>query len=385
MEETTPQILEIGLLLLGAVAAGWVARRIGLPAIVGYLLLGVAVSPFTPGAVAERHQLALFADVGVVLLLFEVGIEIDIATLRREQAALLAVAPIQVALTTVVAGAVFAVAGLSLVAALTIGLCIAMSSSIVIVNITRSRRRVPDRSTELALLGWSVLQDLTGVALAAVLLGALGVGDASHVVIALGGLVAFGILAVVVARILPAILHGLREEHDLLLIASVATGLALAGAGAFVFGVPLALAAFVGGLAISDDSGAPEVRRRLLPFRDLFAVLFFVALGSLIDPSAISGGIGWLALILGLIVVAKVGVAYVLARAARLDDRPARLTVGLGQIGEFSFVLAAADLAAGEIPEELFVAVVVAVTVSIAVSSVVSRWKRLGPALLAAA
>jgi CPA2 family monovalent cation:H+ antiporter-2 len=383
MEETTPQILEIGLLLLGAVAAGWVARRIGLPAIVGYLVLGIAVSPFTPGFVAERHQLALFADVGVVLLLFEVGIEIDIATLRREQGALLAVAPIQVILTTAVAGAAFALAGLGVVAALTIGLCVAMSSSIVVVNITRSRRRVPDPATELALLGWSVLQDLTGVALAAVLLGALG-GEGRSVALALGGLVAFGVVAVVVARIVPTILHGLREEHDLLLIASVATGLALAGAGAYAFGVPLALAAFVGGLAISEDPDAAEVRTRLLPFRDLFAVLFFIALGSLIDPAAIGGGLGWLALVLGLIVVAKVGVAYVLARFASLEVRPLRLAVGLGQIGEFSFVLASAALAAGVIPNELFVAIVVAVTVSIAASSVAARAPALGPAQAAA-
>lgn len=383
MAETTPGIFEIGLLLLGAVAAGWAARRIGLPAIVGYLVLGIVVSPFTPGFVAERHQLALFADVGVVLLLFEVGIEIDIATLRREQGALLAAAPAQVLVTMLVSAAAFTLAGLGAVAALTIGLCVAMSSSVVIVNITRSRRRVPDPQSELALLGWSVLQDLAGVALAAVLLGALG-GEGRSVAAALGGLIAFGVLAVVVARLLPIALRALHGEHDLLLIASVATGLALAGAGAYLFGVPLALAAFVGGLAISENPDAAEVRTRLLPFRDLFAVLFFVALGSLIDPAAIGGGLGWLALILGLIVVAKVGVAYAIARAARLDVRPLRLAVGLGQIGEFSFVLAAAALAAGAIPNELFVAIVVAVTVSIAVSSVVSRAPRLGPARVAA-
>src|SRR3972149_9330820 len=90
METTAQPILEIGVVLLAAAALGWFARRVGLPAVVGYLLLGVVVSPFTPGYVADRHQIQLLADLGVVLLLFEVGIEVDLARIRREQRGLLA-------------------------------------------------------------------------------------------------------------------------------------------------------------------------------------------------------------------------------------------------------------------------------------------------------
>src|SRR3954469_14578525 len=107
MPETGPAILEIGVVLLAAAAAGWTARRIGLPAIVGYLAVGLAISPFTPGYVADRHQLQLLADVGVVLLLFEVGIEVDIDRLRREHEALIWIAPAQTVLSTVIAGAAF--------------------------------------------------------------------------------------------------------------------------------------------------------------------------------------------------------------------------------------------------------------------------------------
>ena len=92
-------------------------------------------------------------------------------------------------------------------------------------------------------------------------------------------------MTLLVARVLPAILRALHDEHDLFLITSVATGLTLAGIGAVVFGVPLALAAFVGGLAVTDSREAAEARRRLLPFRDVFAVLFFVAIGTLVDPA----------------------------------------------------------------------------------------------------
>src|SRR5229473_3546101 len=104
--ETAPAILEIGLVLLLAVAAGWLARRLGLPAVIGYLIVGVIVSPFTPGYVADRRQLQVLADVGVVLLLFEVGIEIDPVRLVRNRTAVLWTAPLQVLVTTlVVAGA----------------------------------------------------------------------------------------------------------------------------------------------------------------------------------------------------------------------------------------------------------------------------------------
>jgi CPA2 family monovalent cation:H+ antiporter-2 len=258
------------------------------------------------------------------------------------------------------------------VTALLVGLCVALSSSVVIVNITKSRRRTTDRTTEQALLGWSALQDTTGVAIAAVLLALLGVGGRPLDQAAIG-LVAFLVLAVVVARVLPIILRALRSEHDLFLIVAVASGLALAGVGSTTFGVPLALAAFVGGLAVTESPEAAEARRRLLPFRDLFAVLFFVAIGTLIQPDALLRGIGWLALFLVLIVVAKIAIVYGLARAARLPARPLQLAIGLGQIGEFSFVLGSAAVAADAITDETYVALVAAVALSIAVSTVVVR------------
>jgi CPA2 family monovalent cation:H+ antiporter-2 len=370
--ETAPAILEIGLLLLGATVFGWTARRLGLPAVVGYLALGLAVSPFTPGYVADRAQLQLLADLGVVLLMFEVGIEVDLPRLRREHGGLLWAAPLQVLGTTLVAGGVVWAAGVAPIPAAVVGLSVALSSSVVIVNITRSKRRTTDRPTESALLGWAVLQDVTAVALASILLAALGAGD-RPLALALGGLIAFGVVALVVAWILPRILVRLGDQHDLFLITSVASGLALAGLGTVVFGVPLAVAAFVGGLAITEDPTSAEARGRLLPFRDLFAVLFFVAIGTLVNPDNLAAGLPWLGLILGLIVVAKVGVAYVLARVARITTRPLQLAIGLGQIGEFSFVLASALVAGGDIGDDLYVALLAAVAVSIAASTVLVR------------
>ena len=333
----------------------------------------MVVSPFTPGYVADGDQLQLLADLGVVLLLFEVGIEVDLLRIRSEQRGLIAAGPIQAIATTAISGVALYVAGLEPIPAALIGLSIALSSSVVIVNITKSRRRTTDRATEQALLGWSALQDSTGVAVAAVLLALLGTSARPLGQAALG-LVAFLALAIAVARLLPVVLKALRSEHDLFLIVSVASGLALAGVGSATFGVPLALAAFVAGLAVAESPEAAEARRRLLPFRDLFAVLFFVAIGTLIQPGAVIRGIGWLALFLALIVVGKVAVVYGLARAAKLPARPLQLAIGLGQIGEFSFVLGSAALAAKAIGDEVYVALVAAVAISIGVSTIAVRF-----------
>ena len=373
MDAQTTPILEIGLILLAAVAAGWIARRLHLPAIVGYLAVGLGFSPFTPGYVADHEQLELLADVGVVLLLFEVGIEVDLGRLRRDHGAVLLVAPVQVVVSTAIAGIVFLVAGLEPIAAALVGLCVALSSSVVIVNITLSRRRTTDRPTEESLLGWAVMQDLVGVGLAAILISLMDARNRSLGEAALG-LAGFALVAVLAARLLlPWVLSRLHDEHDLFLITSVGSGLAVAGLGAALFGVPLALAAFVGGLAVTESHEASEARRRLRPFRDVFAVLFFVAIGTLIDPSKLGQAAPWIALLLGLVVIAKVLLSWVLARVAKLDARPLQLAVGLGQIGEFSFVLASIALAAGTIDGVLFTAVIAAVALSIAASSIAVR------------
>ena len=372
METTTLPIFELGVLLLVAALAGWLARRLRLPAIVGYLAVGVLVSPFTPGYVADHEQLQLLADVGVVLLLFEVGIEVDVARLRREHGQLLWAAPLQTVITAAIATAAATLAGLPPFGAGAVGLGVAMSSSVVIVNITRSRRRTTTPETEEVLLGWSVLQDITGVALAVVLLAVFGAA-ARPPLEAFAGLIGFAVLAVVAGLVLARVLRRLRPEHDLFLIVSVATGLALAGAGAVIAGIPLALAAFVAGLAVAESPESAEARRRLLPFRDVFAVLFFVAIGTLIDPDAFGRGLGWLALIVGLVVGAKVLVAYLLARAARLRGEPAQIGVGLGQMGEFSFVLGSAAAATGAIGPEVYAAILGAVVVTIIGSTVLVR------------
>jgi CPA2 family monovalent cation:H+ antiporter-2 len=372
VDRTAPAILELGLLLLLAALAGRGARAVGLPAVVGYLAVGVLVSPFTPGYVANREQLQVLADVGVVLLLFEVGIEINPMRLAREARRLLVLAPIQVIVTWALSAAACLALGLGIAGAAMIGLSIAMSSSVVVVNITRSRRRTTDRATDEVLLGWSLIQDLVGVSGALVMVVLLGVSGRSGPV-AVAGVVAFAVLAAVAAFALPWLLRLLQTEHDLFLLVSVAGGLLVAGVGSRYFGIPLALAAFVAGLVITESPVAAEARQRLLPFRDLFAVMFFVALGTVFDPAALTGAVPWIATFIALVLVAKAFVVWLMARVARLHANHLQLAIGLGQVGEFSYVLGALALSAGLVSAQVSSALVATVVASIAVSSILVR------------
>ena len=370
MELTTPGVFELGLVLLLAALAGWLARFMRLPAVVGYLAIGLVLSPFTPGYVADRGQLAFLADVGVVLLLFEVGMEIDLARVRRDHGPIAWLAPLQVLVTTGVATAALVLAGVSPLGAMLVALGIAMSSSVVIVNITRSRRRTTDPATEQVLLGWSVFQDITGVGLAVIVLAVAG-GQSRPIAEIVAGVAAFVALTIAAAWALPRVLRAIEAE-DLLLIVSVGVGLAIAGFGSAVAGIPLALAAFAAGLVIEGPE-AVAVRRRLLPFRDVFAVLFFVLLGTLIDPASLARGAGWLALLVILVIGAKSLVVAQFARIGRLRADWRQLAIGLGQAGEFGFVLASAGLALGLIAPDLYAAVLGTVVATIVGSTVLVR------------
>lgn len=380
MEEGGAAILEIGGILLVASLAGWLARRAHLPAVVGYLLVGLLVSPFTPGYVANHSHVEFLANIGVVLLLFEVGIEVDPIKVRKESGYLLWAAPLQTLVTTGLTTAVFIAFGMATHAALLLGLAIAFSSSVVVVNITRSRRRTTNEATEEAMIGWSVVQDLAGVLLTAVALAVIGFESRTPAAILLG-LAGFGLIAVASAWLLPRILQRVVGDGDLFLMLSVGAGLALAGLGATFFGVPLALAAFLAGLAVAESPVAAEARRQLLPFRDLFAVMFFVAIGTLIDPSHLAGALPWLGLAIGCLVVYKSAVVYVLARLVRpAGVRLAQLAIGLGQVGEFSFVVGSIGVAASIIDPAAYSGLLLTMVVTICLSAVLARVAHRRPA-----
>jgi CPA2 family monovalent cation:H+ antiporter-2 len=370
--ETAPLVLNIGVVLGAAATMGLAARKVGLPSVIGFLATGLLVSPFTPGFVADNSQLALLADIGIVLLLFEVGIELDLRKLGREQRALLWGVPAQMGFGLVVGTPIFLLLGIPIFGALLLSLSIAMSSSVVIVNITRSPRRRTDTSTEEALLGWSLIQDLIGVAAAAVILTLFGTAEKS-LFISIGGLFAFGAIAIVSSKILPRVLRAVRWDRDLFLIYSVSFGLVLAALGTVVFDIPMALAGFVAGLAINQSRDTEEVRKAILPFRDLFAVLFFVVVGTLIAPGAVIDAAPFAGLIILLMVILKTLPTILLARWGKMKVKKSLLGIGVSQIGEFSFVLGSLAFSQEVITSSQYTGVLLAVVISITGSTILVR------------
>jgi CPA2 family monovalent cation:H+ antiporter-2 len=370
--ETAPLVLNIGVVLGAAATMGLAARKVGLPSVIGFLATGLLVSPFTPGFVADNSQLALLADIGIVLLLFEVGIELDLRKLGREQRALLWGVPAQMGFGLVVGTPIFLLLGIPIFGALLLSLSIAMSSSVVIVNITRSPRRRTDTSTEEALLGWSLIQDLVGVAAAAVILTLFGTAEKS-LFISIGGLFAFGAIAIVSSKILPRVLRAVRWDRDLFLIYSVSFGLVLAALGTVVFDIPMALAGFVAGLAINQSRDTEEVRKAILPFRDLFAVLFFVVVGTLIAPGAVIDAAPFAGLIILLMVILKTLPTILLARWGKMKVKKSLLGIGVSQIGEFSFVLGSLAFSQEVITSSQYTGVLLAVVISITGSTILVR------------
>ena len=371
MEQAVP-VLEIGVVLLVAGLVGVVARRLGFPAVVGYLAVGLFVGPLTPGYVADKHQIEVLADIGVVLLLFEVGIELDLRSLAKEPRGILLAVPLQVAIITALGAAVVVALGGPLLGGITLGLVAALSSSVVVVNITRSRKRTTDPATERAMVVWAILQDAVTLVAATALTVLLAPSGESPLV-ALARAAAFVALATMMQGwLVPRLLAAVKDQPDSFLILAVSAALATAGVGAVIFSVPVALAAFVAGVLFSIRPIAQEARREVLPFRDLFAVMFFVAIGTLVDPRAVAAEPGWLVVFLGLVVL-KVVVVAALSALFGVPSRKLQLGVGLGQIGEFSFVVLGLGVSAGVVSAGQSSAALAAAALTIAASAVGAR------------
>lgn len=365
--------LEIGTLLFVAAGAGAVSRRIGLPAVVGYLTVGLAVGPFTPGFVVDPVRVQLLANIGAVLLLFEVGLDTDVRGLLRVGPLLLSVVVGQVLVTIATTIGILTASGSSVASAAVIGLALATSSTVVAVNITRSRRRTIDDASGRVMVLWSVVQDLLTIPAIAILGAMVGGGPDLDLALALAKAALFvAVAAVVGTAILPPVLHRVAGERDTFLVMVVATAIVTAGIGALVFGVPLALAAFIVGLAIRYRRESGEARREILPFRDLFAILFFVAVGTLIDPAALLRDTVWI--LIAALVGLKGLTVWALARTTRAAPRPLQISVGLSQIGEFSFVVLSLGLAVGTIDRGQYSAVLAVAVASIAISTIAARW-----------
>lgn len=369
-------ILDLGLAVAAALIGGAIAVRFRQPAIVGYLIAGIAIGPSTPGFVGDVERIGVLADVGVVLLLFALGVEFSIRELRAIRRLALPGGIAQITIVLVVGAAVMLVLGSDLREALVVGMCLSISSTLVVLKTLLDRGEL-DSLHGKAAIGWTIVQDIATIVFI-VSLPPLAGGDlVGPFVIAIVKAVVFLVLAYVVGtRLFPWIFATVARlgSNELFLMAVVATALLTAFVSSAVFGLSLALGAFVAGLVVSDSDLSHQVAAEVIPFRDLFAVLFFVSVGMLVDPGALVADAGLVAVLVVLAVAGKGLLTAALGRALGLPSRSAVLLgATMAQVGEFSFILAENGLDLQLMDERAYNLVLGTAVVSILVGSLATR------------
>lgn len=366
-------ILDLGFAVAGALLAGAVAVRLRQPPIVGYLLAGIAIGPFTPGFVGDVERIAELADIGVILLLFALGVEFSIRELKDIRRIALPGGIAQIVIVLVVGAATMLLFGSDLREALVIGACVSISSTLVILKTLIDRGEL-DSLHGRAAIGWSIVQDIATIVFIVTLPPlALGSDFIVPIEIALAKAAAFLILAYVVGtRLLPWLFGSVARlgSNELFLLAVVATALLTAFISSAIFGLSLALGAFVAGLLVSDSELSHQAAAEVTPFRDLFAVLFFISVGMLVDPVALVADLGIVAVLVVVAVIGKGAVIAILGRGLGLPDRSALLLGAvMAQVGEFSFILAEDGLDLGLIDGRAYNIVLGTAVVSILAGS----------------
>ena len=366
MPHDTPLIALLAVGLVLAFVLGTLAHRLKLSPIVGYLLAGILVGPFTPGFVADPSLAMELSEIGVILLMFGVGLHFSVEDLLEVKAIAIPGAIVQIATATVLGWGLAWFMGWPTLHGLVFGLALSVASTVVLLRAMEDRRLLETRRGKIA-VGWLIVEDLVMVA-ALVLLPALadamgaGDGDRAGTGSILGSLgwtflkvSAFvAVMMVVGKRAIPWVLEKVAGfgSRELFTLSVLAIALGVAFGSAKLFGVSFALGAFFAGMLLNGDL-SHKAASDSLPLRDAFAVLFFVSVGMLFDPMImIEQPIPVLATFL-IIVVGKSAAAYLIVRAFKHpSDTALTISASLAQIGEFSFILAALGVSLGILPEE---------------------------------
>jgi CPA2 family monovalent cation:H+ antiporter-2 len=370
-------ILHVGVATSAALLGGAIARRLGQPPLVGYLLAGIAIGPFTPGFVGDIGQISALAEVGVVLLVFALGVEFSLGELYAVRKVALGAALAQIGITVAVGSALAVMVGLEPRAALVVGAVLAISSTLVVAKALEERGELDSIHGRNA-IGWMIVQDVATIVFI-VALPALAADELSvaPIVLALGKGAIFLLIAFVVGtRLLPVLFAGVARlgSPELFLLAVVSTALLTAFVSSAVFGLSLALGAFVAGVLISESDLAHQAAAEVIPFRDLFAVLFFVAVGMLVDPTTLLSQAPLIALLVLVAVAGKGLLSIGLARAFGLPARSAILLgAAIAQVGEFSLIIAADASELGLIDGAVYNAILATTIVSIALAAPARR------------
>jgi CPA2 family monovalent cation:H+ antiporter-2 len=367
--------------LAAALVCGYITFRLGLSPIVGYLVAGFLVGPNTPGFVANKDLADQFAEIGVILLMFGVGLQFHLKELLAVRRVAIPGAVGQSLVATVLGALVGVLAGWGWSAGIVFGLAISVASTVVLMRVLSDNGDLHTPSGHIA-VGWLVVEDLFTV-LVLVLLPALfapgvaGAGVLVAVLIATVKVAAMvGLTFLAGTRLVPWVLDqaAATRSRELFTLTVLVVALGIAVGSAKLFGVSMALGAFLAGMVVGRSEFSLRAATEALPMRDAFAVLFFVSVGILFDPRHLLAAPALVAATLAVILIGKPLVAFWIVRALRYPDRVGlSVSVALAQIGEFSFILATAGRSLGILNDQATNTLIAASIVSIMLNPILYR------------
>ncbi len=366
MHHNTPLISTVVVGLVLAFILGAIAQRLRASPLVGYLVAGVLMGPFTPGYVADQNIANELAEIGIILLMFGVGLHFSLKDLLSVRAIAVPGAVVQIAVATLLGMGLGWALGWPIGGGLVFGLALSVASTVVLLRALQERRLVDTERGRIA-VGWLIVEDLAMVltlvllpALAGLLKGEGANGLSAYamaqpVLLTLGKVAAFVIFMLVVGRrVIPWILHYVAHtgSRELFRLAVFAISLGVAFGAALLFDVSFALGAFFAGMILSESELSQRAANETLPLRDAFAVLFFVSVGMLVDPAIILREPLPLLVTVFIIIFGKSVAAFAIVRAFGHPTSTAlTISASLAQIGEFSFILVSLGVSLALLPD----------------------------------
>lgn len=346
-----PLLMNITIAVVVALVGGLAARKLRLPSIVGYLIAGIAIGPFTPGFVGDIETIQQLAELGVIFLMFGVGLHFSFQDLLRVRDIAIPGALIQTFISTMIGFGLARWWGWSVSSGFVLGLAISVASTVVLLRGLMDHSLLNSEHGQAA-VGWLVMEDILSVLILVMMPAFSTNGEPfqwqSLIITLLKAAAFFLVMFFAGAKVIPWLLKIIAHtrSRELFIIAVLAISLGTAMGAANLFGVSLALGAFVAGAIVSQSHFSHQVGADVLPFREAFAVLFFVSVGMLVNPLFVWQQIGQVASLTLLIVAGK---AVIVLLMGLFFPRPARtflvVAVGLSQIGEFSFIIGQTGMA----------------------------------------
>ncbi|MFL5669509.1 MAG: cation:proton antiporter [Chloroflexota bacterium] len=389
MDHEPVLISTIAVGLMAAFVGGFLAKRIGLPTIVGYIVAGVVLGPFTPGVIADTSVALELADIGIILLMFGVGIHFSLRDLAAVRSIAIPGALIQIVVATILGTLLGMALGWGIGGGLVLGLALSVASTVVLLRAITDRGELDTSQGRIA-IGWLIVEDLVTIVILvllptiAPLIGGVSTAPPDNLAtlgsigVALGKAALFVVVMVIAGtRLVPRLLTLVSNEgsKELFTLAVLAIAIGFAFLSSTVFGVSFALGAFLAGAVVGESDMSHQAAADALPLRDAFAVLFFVSVGMLLDPATLLAMPLAIVAVVLLVVVSKAITKFVVLALYGYPTRVA-LTVGAGlaQIGEFSFILGTLGLSLGLLPAEGFQLLVAGALLSIALNPVLFAW-----------